>query len=271
MMKDGGGWLRRLRRRASENPRPADIGLYASSGAYYLFFSLAPLIALLLSVLPYTPLTQQELLDAILPYVPDAFGQLIRAVVSDVYTGSLATLSLSLVMELWSAGQFFSGIVNGLSAIVDGETTGYFRRRLMGTVYTLALVLFILANLMLLLFGNRLKELLQSRCPDGAWAILFRLRGAVFFVGATAVIALLFRCAPKRKLRYRRLIPGAAFSAAAWLVFTRGYSRALKSFGLFGVYGSIAAVIISLFWIYCSLYILFFGAWLNTLRRPERE
>jgi len=63
-----------------------------------------------------------------------------------------------------------------------------------------------------------------------------------------------------------------------WLLFTKLYSLALERFGLFGVYGSIAAVIVTLYWAYCSLYILYLGAWVNRFfgakkeaPRPERE
>lgn len=261
------GKLAGLVRRAVTDPRRADISLYATSGAYYLFLSLGPLVALLLAALPYTALTRQQLLDVFLAYAPDAFGQLVYAIVADVYAGSLAALGLSIVAELWSAAKFLSSVVRGVGAIVDGGTGGFFRRRLMGAVYTVALIVFILMNLTLLLFGERLFAVMQNRYPamEGLWAGLLRLRGVVFFAGLTVVNALLFRYAPKKELRFFRQIPGAAFSAAAWLLFSRAYSWALERFGLFGVYGSIAAVITSLFWIYCSLYILFLGAWLNTL------
>lgn len=265
-----GKW-RKIFRTVTKDPRSRSIGLYAASGAYYLFLSLGPLVALSLSVLPYTAVSQQRLLDALLPFAPAALGEIIYNIVTDVYAGSLTALGLSLAAELWSAGKFLSGVVGGVGAIVDGTDEGFFRRRVMGALYTLALIGFILANLTLLLFGERLLSWLRDYAPalEQAGSFLLRQRAALFFVGLTAVNALLFRYAPRKELKFLPQLPGAAFSAGAWLVFTRGYSFALERFGLFGVYGSIAAVIISLFWMYCSLYILFLGAWLNTLLRER--
>lgn len=253
--------------RVIKDPRSRDIGLYAASGAYYLFLSLGPLVALILSVLPYTAVSQQQLLEALLPYAPTALGEIIYNIVTDVYAGSLTALGLSLAAELWSAGKFLSGVVGGVGAIVDGADEGFFRRRIMGALYTMALIGFILANLTLLLFGERFLVWIRSSAPavERVGSFLLRQRAALFFVGLTAVNALLFRYAPRKELKLLKQMPGAAFSAGAWLAFTRGYSFALERFGLFGVYGSIAAVIISLFWMYCSLYILFLGVWLNTL------
>ncbi|MCC8358205.1 MAG: YihY/virulence factor BrkB family protein, partial [Oscillospiraceae bacterium] len=74
---------------------------------------------------------------------------------------------------------------------------------------------------------------------------------------------LLFRLLPDRNLHLRRLLPGAMGGAVVWLLFSQLYSWAVERFQLFSVYGSMAFVIVSLFWMYCSLYILFFAGWVN--------
>ena len=59
----------------------ANIGLYAASGAYYLFFSLGPLVVLLLGLLPYLPFSQQQLQDGLLDllgYAPAPVQELVE-------------------------------------------------------------------------------------------------------------------------------------------------------------------------------------------------
>lgn len=254
-------------RKALRDPRRAEIGLYAANGAYYLFLSLGPLIALLLAVLPYTHLTAQRLLDAISAVAPAAFGRVVTAVVRDVYAAPTAALGVSLAIELWSAAKLLSSVVRGVSEL-SGGGAGYLRRRLLGAGYTLALIAFIVGNLMLLLFGERLLGAAQHRAPELAAVIrgVLRLRPVVILAGLSSANALLFRSAGRRL----PAVPGAFFSAAVWLVFTRVYSRALERFGLFGVYGSIAAVIVSLYWAYISLYILYLGVWMSALRIDQK-
>ena len=253
---------------AAEEYGGADLWLYAASGTYYLFFSLGPLAVVFLGLLPWLPVTRERLLDALLGYAPGPFRELMGSVISDVYDGSAAALGVGLAAELWSAGKFLGLLLRGIGRIYDGrEYGGFLRRRFLGALYTAALVVLILGNLALLFFGEKLLTS-AGYVPDGAglWNLLLRARGLLFFATVTVINALLFRYVPRRELRFRRQLPGAAFSAAAWLAFSRVYSWAVERFRFYSVYGGLAIVIISLFWMYCSLFLLFLGAWLNTLR-----
>lgn len=254
-----------LYRRAAADPRRSELSLYAAAGTFHLFLSLGPLTALLLAVLPYTPLSEQEVLATVLAAAPAAFRRLMQGIVRDVYAGSKAVLGLSLLLELWSGAKFLAAVSRGVASLTGGVRAGYLRRRVMGAAYTAVLLAILLGDLTLLLFGRRLLLAAAPMCPEllGLWDAVVRLRPAVFFLGITAVNALLFRGASRGRDDLRRVLPGAALSAAGWMLFSRAYSWAMERFGLFGVYGSIAAAAASLYWIYVSLYILFVGAWVS--------
>ena len=250
-------------RRAAERFSHADLWLYATSGAYYLLFSLGPLAVVILALLPYLNITQQELADTILNFAPGPFREMIGSLVAGIYTGSATALGVGLAAELWSAGRFFSLLMRCVGRIYDGEAwNGFLRRRLMGAVYAAAVIALVLGNLALLFFGERL----LIAAGYGIWPALLRCRVIVFFLAVTG----LFKTVPRRELTFRDQLPGAAFSAATWLAFSQVYSWAVERFRFFSVYGGLAIVIISLFWMYCSLYLLFMGAWLNTLRDKKR-
>ena len=257
---------------ASDEFGGANLWLYAASGAYYLFFSLGPLAVIILALMPYLPvIPAEELLVMVAEYTPPQFEQMVEQLVNELYAGSALAFGVGLVVEVWSAGQFFGLVMGGLGHIYDGgHRGGYLRRRLLGALYTLILVALVLGNMALLFVEKRLQP---QRGPDGSafWAIVLRGRSTVFMIALTVIIALLFRYVPKRELHFIRQLPGAAFSALTWLAFSRVYSWAVARFSLFSVYGSLAIVIISLFWMFCSLYILFLGAWLNTLPYRWRE
>lgn len=247
----------------------ANIGLYATSGAYYLFFSLGPLVVLLLGLLPYLPFSQQDLQDALLGllgYAPQPMRELVESLVDGVYAGSTAALGIGVVVELWSAGKFLSQVMRGIGQIYDNRVTGSFLfRRLLGALYTAALLALILGNVTLLFAGEKLIPIARL------WSVVMHLRGVTFFVTVTVVNALLFSTVPRKRLRFARQLPGAAFSAAAWLLFSQVYSWAVDRFGFYSVYGTLAIVIISLFWMYCSLFLLFLGAWFNAVREKLRS
>ncbi len=241
-----------------------DLWLYAASGAYYMFLSLGPLAAVLLGLLPYFPFSQQELLDLLLGYAPGPLQELVQDLVEGVYANSATALGVGIVAELWSAGKLLSLIMRCVGRLYDGHSAGYLRNRLMGALYTAVALVLVLANVALLFAGE---SLLGS--SKAMWMIM-RLRPVMFFAAVTAVDALLFSTVPKRKLHFRDQLPGAAFSSAAWLLFSQIYFWAVERFGFYSIYGGLAIVIISLFWMYCSLYILFLGAWLNTMFEKKK-
>lgn len=244
----------------------AHVGIFAASGAFYLFLSLMPLAILFLCLLPYTSLTQSMILQPLLDYAPAQFQQLIHSIVNQVYAGSLSVLSLSLVVELWSASRFFTSLAQGISEIYDGyREQSFFRLRLHGVFYTVLLILFIVLDFSIVVFGEHLISFLGNYFPYyiGVWQTFLALRGLIFIVYLTCYNALLFHSLPETKLRFRQQLPGAAFAAVAWFVFSKLYSLTIDLFHMFSIYGNLAMIIISMVWMYYSMFILLFGAYLN--------
>jgi membrane protein len=86
---------------------------------------------------------------------------------------------------------------------------------------------------------------------------------------ATIVFALLYRFVPARRVRWRQCLPGALLAGLGYEAIKRGFAFYLDKFATYGaVYGSIAAVIILLVWLYWTNTILLFGGEMNaTLQR----
>ncbi len=244
----------------------AHVGVFAASGTFYLFLSLVPLAILFLCLLPYTSLTQGLILKPLLDFAPAQFQQLIHGIVAEVYAGSLSALSLSLAVELWSASKFFACLTQGVSEIYDGyQEQSFFQLRLHGVLYTGLLILFVVLDFSIVVFGEHLAQILTRHFPYYAslWHALLRLRGVIFIAYLTCYNALLFKTLPRTKLRFRQQLPGAVFSAVVWFLFSKLYSLAVELFHMYGIYGSLTMIIISMVWIYYSMFILFLGAYLN--------
>lgn len=87
-------------------------------------------------------------------------------------------------------------------------------------------------------------------------------------------VALLYWLAPNMKSQFAWVSPGALLFLAAWFAFTLGFAFYLSNFGSYNrVYGSLAAVIILLIWLYWSNLLLLIGAELNAVlaRRFDDE
>ena len=251
------------------DPVLKDISLYATSGSYYLFLSLAPLFVLVLAIIPYTPLTKEMILGVFQEFAPSAFMEILNTIVNQLYSVSFATLGVSILVVLWSAGKFFASLLRGIGEIYNGNRfMSFLQRRIFGIIFTVALILIILASMLVTMFGKGLLTLAQDYIPEleRPISLILQLHWPVVLVAMTLINALLFRYIPKSNARFIAHLPGAFLVSLGWLGFSKLFSLIVERFNLFSLYGTLAAVVLSMFWIFCCLYILFLGAWLNTWR-----
>jgi len=242
------------------------IAIHAASGAFYMFLSLTPFIILICSVLPYTPLTEDMILSHARDIIPTGAIDLIESIVRDVYGASAALVPVSAVATLWSAGKAFSSLIRGMEEINDApKRSRYLMRRLRAMLYTVLLLLAILLSLAIMVYGERLMELVASRIPNISTAVhsLVKLRFVIVMLGLMGIFLLLYKWVPHVKCRYSRELPGAIFAAVAWVLFSWIFSAYVSNFDSFSTYGSLATIAISMLWMYYCMYIILMGNYLN--------
>jgi membrane protein len=79
------------------------------------------------------------------------------------------------------------------------------------------------------------------------------------------VLALLYRYGPcRRSAKWRWVSMGSIFATTIWLLASAGFSFYVANFAHYDkTYGSLGAVIVLLFWLYISFYIVLLGAEIN--------
>lgn len=245
----------------------AEPGLYAASGAYFLFLSLIPLTALACSLLPMTPLALETVLEYLSTVLPDAMEELLREILEQVYGNGAAVFSLSALLALWSASKAFLGLIQGLDRICGGvRPGGFLRLRAVSGLYTLALLLAVLLSLLLALFRRRLIRLLASVWPLGGGLLvsLLRMRYFLAMILLALFFALLYAFLPSRRLPFRCQLPGAMLAALLWMLLTWLFGRYVTGLGGVTLYGSLASAVLALFWVYLCMYLILLGAFVNT-------
>ena len=74
----------------------------------------------------------------------------------------------------------------------------------------------------------------------------------------------LYTWLPYERQILRKQLPGALFSTAGWIVCSFGFSIYFNRFSRFSsMYGSLAAVVFLMLWLYFCICILFLGAEVN--------
>ena len=248
-----------------------NISAFASSTSFFLFLSMIPLLMSLCAIMPYTRLTEENLLTAITKFTPDAMNGLVVSVVSDVYARSAGTITIFAIVTIWSASKAMLALIRGLNAVNDfEERRNYFVLRFIACIYTVIILAATILALFVMVFGNVIVDLLLADIPPLHIVVQLVMRFRFLFSWAvlTFVFALIYAFVPSNKLRFKGQIPGAAFSAVMWGAASYAFSVYVDHFNGFGTYGGLTTVVIMMLWFYLLMYILMIGAHVNRYFGP---
>jgi membrane protein len=248
-----------------------NIGLVAAGVAFYGFLALVPLLGIL--VLGYGLFAQParviEHVMAMMRILPPDVVELIGQLMMNSVEASKETSGLGILFALAIA--LYAGS-NGAGAVMTALNIAYEeneKRSLLG-FYATAFAITVVAVLIALVALATMAAVaaLENLLPRASGATLIFSKLGVYlamaFVAA-GVAATLYRFGPSRQqARWEWLTPGSIFTALVWLVLAIGFSfYVTKLTDYDATYGSIAAIVMLLTWMYLSAYVFLFGAELN--------
>ena len=246
---------------------------YAASCAFYSFLSLFPMAALAASLVPCIGVSEAALLRFLGTVAPVGVAALLQAILSNVYENVFPALPLSLLALLWSAAQAFSELLKGMTAMTDpARQAGFLKRRLRAILLTMALLMMML-SLSVLIFGARLALFIGYLFPQvrGLMALFLRLRH--LFMGALLwlLFVFLYRSIPDQRFSFREVRTGAALSTVAWIAFSGLFSLYAALFFDLSLYGGMAAMALTMLWLFYCQYIVLVGAGVCARQRSKKE
>lgn len=253
------------------------ISEYSAQCSYYTILSFIPFVILLITLIQYTNIQQQTLFDAISKIIPSSMNEFVIGIVREVYSKSIGTISVSIIFTLWSAGKGLFALTKGLHSVYNtGENSGksVIYLRIMALIETVIFIVLIMLGMVLLVFGNSLKSLMQQHF--GAlenFSTFSQVVTELGFILATFIIFLfLYRFMPKHKVTFKSQIPGAIFGALALNIISFVFSKYLDIFKGFSItYGSLTTLMLIMMWTYSCFYSLFLGAELNKTIKNIRK
>ena len=167
-----------------------------------------------------------------------------------------------LALSLWSARGAMNAIMTGLNIAFElKETRSFLRRTLIALAFTLGLVLFGIAAVLVLV----LPASLHAYFGD-AEILLLRAAGAAGLFAAILIgLSLLYHFGPARHRGHWRLFTwGGGIAGMGWLLASILFSLYVAHFGSYNrTYGSLGAVIGFMTWIWISAMVILAGAELN--------
>ncbi len=253
------------------------VSAYAGQATLFIIISIFPFIMFLLSLIQYMPITQSNILLIINQIFPSNISPIFIRFISEAYIKSSTTLmSITAITALWSASRGFLSIVRGLNVVYGiKETRSYVKLRIYSTLYTLVFAVIITVTLLILVFGNRLYLWIESVFPvlEKAALIVISLRAVVGLAILAIFFLILFVAIPNRKGSLSAELPGALIAATGWMIFSYLYSYYIDNMdSMANSYGSLAAIVFLMLWLYFCMYILFIGGEVNnTLETCDLE
>ncbi len=251
--------------------------IYASHACFYVLVSSVPLLMLLLMLsgrlFPHRIDHYLDLLRAYLPeqlssYIPDEF-------IHNAMTADIPVMSVTAFAMIWSSSKGMRAISQGLESVYGlSDRHSYLKGHVFALLYTVVFIALIFFALSVLVFGETIVSFLELRGSEyknlarafirSAWAFSF-----IIFV---LIFALMYKFMAGRDHPLYRHLPGAAFAAGGWVVYSALLSLYLRWFNpeKYLLYGSLGALILLMLWTHSCMTMLMLGGELNVLllKRP---
>lgn len=243
---------------------------------YYFILAFFPFLIFLLTLMGQTPLSDEEVWSNLALVLPETSYTIISDIIRQIIEErNDAFLSFGMVATLWAASNGLSAIIKGLNKAYDEpETRPWWKLKGLSVIFTLGIAVVMIVSFGLLIFGHVIGEQLFKYMDypqffETVWGVVKLL----IPVGAMLIIfMLLYWVVPNRRLRFRSVFPGAAFSTVGWIVISLLFAFYVNNFNNYAKsYGSIGGVIVLLVWLYLSSIIILLGGELNATLTFNRE
>jgi membrane protein len=246
------------------------VPLNAAGVAFFAFLAAVPALAAVISVsgLLLSADDAQDRVEELFEAAPEEARDLLAAQLASVAEGSGGALSfsiiISLLLSIWAASSGMGHLMTAINiAYSEEESRGWFKRKLVALLLTLGAIVFVLLAIAVI---SALPAVLQALDWPGwmRWLLsllVWPVLGAIMAAG----LGVLYRKAPDRRdAEWRWVSTGSIIAVVVWAVASIGFQVYTANFASYNeTYGSLAAIVILLIWLWLSAFAVLLGAHIN--------
>lgn len=241
----------------------------AGSVAYQLFFSLIPLLALVVGILGFvygTERAQQELVQVIRSVYPSANAQETR-IARELVGGRAISLGVGVVGTILGAGAIWGAVDTAIARVLPGPRRGFVRGRVEGFAFVAGIAVLAVLSFAFSYGAQAAQGPLTEAGLGRASRLLIGIGSPlVGFVAGALFFYVVFRYVPRTRLSAGEARTAALVSAVLWEVAKVAFALYTRALGAFSAYGPIAFAAGLLTWIYLTGVIILFGAEIMKVR-----
>jgi membrane protein len=261
------GW-KDIAKRTLKEVKADQVPLLAAGVAFYVLLALFPAIIAGVSIYglvadPQTVRDQiNQLAKSLSPETAKLIGQQVQQVTSSAGGAlGLATV-IGILTALWSASSGMKALITGVNLAYD-ETEGrkFVKLRGLSILMTLGAMVLLAVALALIVGFPAVPDSWPTVLQWTAAIVRFVLLAVLLMAG----LAALYRYAPDRdKPKWSWSSPGSVVATLLWVLASVGFSIYVNAFGNYNkTYGALAGIIILMFWLYLTAFVVLVGAELN--------
>jgi membrane protein len=266
----GTSWWGAVKRSVGEFRRD-NVTDWAAALTYYSILSIFPAMLVVVSLVGLAGKSvSQSLITNVGQLAPGAVEQVLTNAITELQHGQggagLVAL-VSLGAAIWSASGYVAAFMRASNAIYDiGEGRPIYKTLPIRIGVTLTTLILLSVCAIAVVVSGPIAERAGRLVGAGSEAVrIFGIvKWPVMLVIASFLFALLYWAAPNAKQRFRWVTPGGILAIVIWLVASAGFAFYVANFSSYNkTYGSLAALIIFLVWVWMSNVAILLGAELN--------
>jgi membrane protein len=262
------GWMDIAKRTAKE-VKQDQVPLLSAGVAFYSLLALFPAIIAGVSIygLVADPATVRDqiakLTETLSPETATLVGEQLKQVTSGAGGALGVATVVGILTALWSASSGMKALITGVNLAYDEtETRKFVKLRGLALLLTLGAMVLMGIALATIVGYPPIADNLPTVLRWVLAIVRFVILGGLLVVG----LAVLYRYAPDRdKPKWTWVSGGSGIATLLWVLATVGFSLYANFFGNYNkTYGALAGVIILMFWLFLSAFVVLVGAELNT-------
>jgi membrane protein len=273
-------WIAVLKRAAKEMSED-NMTMIASALAYSTFFAIPSVLLVVVGVftLIASPDTISSLIDHLGDVMPAQATQLLHSSLdrlSKKPSASIAITAVGFALALWSTTGAMNTYMTALNIAYDRKDRRKFVKKRVIAVAMVAIMGFaFLLVAALLIFGPVIEKHLGSwlGIESAIGWVWWSAQWPILLAGLLAAFATLLWLGPDvDHPRWRFLTVGSVIAVLVWLAVSGGFAFYTSRFASYNkTWGSLAAVIVMLTWLWLTSLALLFGAEVNAEAERSRE
>lgn len=247
-----------------------DIFALGAQLAYYMVLSFIPFLMFLMTLVGFSHLNSDAVLNLLSNVMPtEAFNLIQSTVIEIVDREQTGLLWISIALAIWVSSSGFKAVIKGLNkAYGVKETRSYIKLKLISMIYTILLALIVIATLFLFVFGDVIGDFFIKvlENPEFIYYIWNMLRYVVVILIMILFFMFLYNATPCVRLGWLEVIPGAVITTLGWISISYIFAYYVNNFSNYSrLYGSLGAVFMFMTWMFITSMILILGGEINAV------